>query len=443
MFARTRSSFAARALQLAAAVTLFAGPGVASAAETPDDERAILAYHDQGADAQPVLARTVADGSDNPRVHLYLALAERDRGELARAINILECALANPGDLERELRLELAVTASWQGSLKDAEAHYDEVLARWPEDAVARVGRARMLSWQGRHAKARTALQDILAENPKNLEAWSTLASTEAADFRTRAARDAYAELLELDPDNEDAARGLRSLNASRRFRLSAFGGYVNVDGEQHAGVGETDIAFDVRAYLTALAGYSASVYRFDDPTTFGHMSQQHAAHAALVFNIRRRVYLGSQYRVLVAADAVHHSVAISGAVVVTPKATISASVRPGLWSAGNLDVLTRLSLEGQLGRRFFPAVHWYAYRDRTRNLSNHAVVGKLRADIIKPLSVTVGGGWQFDGTIHGALALGELEVRPSDRFGIFARYELSTGLITRHAPGVGVRVRW
>lgn len=443
MFAHTPSSLAARVLRLAAAALLFAGPAVASAAETPDDERAILAYHDQGADAQPLLARVVADGSDNPRVHLYLALAERDRGELARAINILECALTNPGDLEREIRLELAVTASWQGNLKDAESHYDDVLALWPDDAVAQVGRARMLSWQGRHAKARTALEGVLANDPKNLEAWSTLAATEAADFRTRAARDAYAAMLELDPASEDAARGLRSLNASRRFRLSAFGGYVNVGGDQHAGVGETDVAFDVRAYLTALAGYSASVFRFDDPTTFGHLSQQHVGNAGLLFNIRRRVYLGSEYRILAAGDATHHSVAVSGAVLLAPNATVSASVRPGLWSAGHVDVLTRLSLEGRLGRRFFPAVHWYAYRDPTRDLSNHAVVSKLRADIVKPLSLTVGGGWQFDGTTHGALALGELEVRPTDRFGIFARYELSTGVIRRHALGAGVRVQW
>ncbi|MBV1858956.1 MAG: hypothetical protein KUG77_11135, partial [Nannocystaceae bacterium] len=137
------------------------------------------------------------------------------------------------------------------------------------------------------------------------------------------------------------------------------------------------------------------------------------------------------------------HSVAISGALVLTPGATISASVRPGLWKLGHADVLTRLSLEGRLARRFFPAVHWYAYRDPTRDLTNHALVGKLRADIVKPVSVTLGGGWQFDGTTHGALALGELEVRPSDRFGIFARYELSTGVVTRHAPGLGVRVQW
>lgn len=424
-------------------LSLLAGSAVADAAETPDDERAILAYHDQGSDAHPVLARVVADGSENPRVHLYLALAERDRGELERAIHILECALARPGDLERELRIELAVTASWKGDLQDAQRHYEKVLEHRPDDAVAQVGRARMLSWQGRHAKSRAALQDLLAEDAKNIEAWSTLAANEAADFRTRAARDAYTKILELDPNNEGAVRGLRSLDASRRFRLSAFGGYVNVDGGQHAGVGETDVAFDVRAYLTALAGYSASVFRFDDPTTFGHLSQQHVGRAGLVFNVRRKVYVGSEYRILAASDATHHSVAISGAVVIAPSATLSASVRPGFWSAGHVDVLTRLSLEGTLGRRFFPAVHWYAYRDPTRDLTNNAVVGKLRADVIKPLSLTVGGGWQFDGTLHGALALGEVEVRASERFGIFAQYEFSTGLVTRHAPGLGARIRW
>ncbi|MBV1860536.1 MAG: tetratricopeptide repeat protein, partial [Nannocystaceae bacterium] len=314
MSARWPSS--ARLVQLAVAASLFAGPSLASAAETADDERAILAYHDRGADARPVLAQVVADGSDNPRVHLYLALAERDRGELVRAIDILECALARPGDLERELRIELAVTASWQGDTQAAVSHYNDILVKWPGDAVAQVGRARMLSWQGRHAKSRAALKTVLDGDPGNLEAWSTLAANETADFRVKAARAAYAAMLELDADNEEAVRGLRSLDASQRLRVSAFGGYLNVGGDQHAGVGETDLAFDVRAFLTALAGYSASVYRFDDPTTTGHLSQQHVGRAGLVFNIRRRVYLGSEYRLLAARDTSHHSVAISGALV-------------------------------------------------------------------------------------------------------------------------------
>lgn len=402
-----------------------------------------MAYHRDGAAAHDRLAAAVTEGSQHPRVLLYLALAKRERGEFDAAIEVLRRALESPSDLERELRLELAVTLSFDGALVEAQAQYETVLRDTPQDRAARTGRARMLAWQGRLRDARAAFEALVREDNADLQAWLGLAAVETAAVRPQAARAAYEQVLARDEDNTEARRGLRQLDAAPRANLSIFGGYANVAETHHAGLAELDATFELRSYATLVGGYASSVMRFDDPTSANDFSQQHVARAGVVFNIRRRVYLAPQYQGLVTETEHHHGVSLGVAVVANKHLTFSAAARPGIWSDGHFDLLGRVSAEGQVGKRFRPSAHVYVYTDATRELSNQAAVGKLSVDLVRRLTMTAGGGWRFDGVHHGQIGLGQLDVWATARVGFFARYEVSTGAFTRHATGAGLRVRW
>ncbi len=429
-------------------VSFSAWPTLSSAAETAlepsvSDDAAILAYHRDGAAAHDRLATVVADGSKHPRVLLYLALAKRERSELGAAIEILRGALESPSDLERELRLELAVTLSFQGALVEAQTEYEAVLHHTPQDRAARTGRARMLAWQGRLADARAAFEALLNDDGSDIQAWLGLAAVESAAVRPRAARAAYQQVLALDDSNTEAQRGLRQLAATPRAQLSIFGGYANIAQTHHAGLAEVDATYELRSYATLTGGYASSVMRFDDPISADQFSQQHVARAGVVFNIRRRVYLTPEYQGLVTNTAHHHGLSLGLAVVANKHLTLSAAARPGAWNDGHVDVLGRVSAEGQVGKRFRPSAHLYVYRDPQRDLESQAVVGKLSVDVVRRLTITGGGGWQFDGVHHGQIGLGQLDVWANARIGFFARYEVSTGAFTRHAAGAGLRLRW
>ncbi len=442
-----RAARPSRAAGLAVFAWLSAWCSLSSAAEPPDpsarDDAAILAYHRDGASAHDDLAAAVAQGSSHPRVLLYLALAKRDQNDLKAAITVLREALESPSDLERELRLELAVTLSFDGALLDAQTQYETVLRDAPLDRTARTGRARMLAWRGRLGEARTAFELLVEEDESDLQAWLGLAAVEAAAVRPKAARAAYVAVLARDEANTEAQRGLRKLDTTPRTQVNIFGGYANVAETHHAGIAELDATFELRSYATLIGSYASSVMRFDDPISADQFSQQHVARAGVVFNIRRRVYITPQYQALVTNEDHHHGASLGLAVVANEHLTLSAAARPGVWSDGHLDILGRVSVEGQLGRRFRPSAHLYVYQDPTRELSSQAAVGKLSVDLVRRVAVTGGGGWQFDGVHHGQIGLGQLDVLATARVGIFARYEVSTGAFTRHAAGIGLRLRW
>ena len=389
-----------------------------------------------------MLSETIADGSDHPRVHLYYALAERERGNLATAADVLRRALERPSDLERELGLELAVTLSWDGKATEAREVYESVLARHPGDHAARMGRARMFGWEGRHRDARRAFEQLLEDDPKDVEALLGLASVEAASGRRGKAFAAYDRALELDPDNLEARKNVTKLEEQPRFSASAGAGYANVAGVHHAGQAELDVAFEARSWSTIIAGYASSVMRFDDPTSGDAFIQQHVGRAGVAFNIRHRLYIVPEYQALVTSEAHHHGLSLGVAVVAADWLTVSGAARPGVWSDGHLDVLTRVSVEAKLGRRVRPSGHWYYYRDPDRGAESNAVVGKLTVDVVKRLSLTAGGGWQYDRMFHGAIGLGQVDVTMTDRFGLYGRYEVSTGAFVRQAATAGVRMK-
>ncbi len=431
-------------IALAGAAFATASSARASTAETSLaqlEEQAILAFHSEGHEAKPKLRDVVARGSKNHRVHLYLGLAEREDGDLEQAAAVLRAGLQQSGDLERELRMELAVTLSWDGELAEAQEQYEALIVRDPGDRVARVGHARMLGWRGRLRQARAELTVLVEQDPDDLDARRTLAFVDAADLRLADARAGYEEVLARAPDDQEARNGLDGLAKVSRLRLEAFGGYANTESVHHAGVGDFGLAADLRASWTLLAGYSTSVTRFDDPVLNNSLAQQHSPRIGVVANLRRRVYFGLHYRALFADGAHHHGLTTEITVRPLDALALSAAARPGVWNDGHFDVLGRLGIEANLGRRFSVGASWYGYADRARQRASHAVVARARLIVVPRWIVGGGGGWTFDLTNHGAVALAETEVKISDRLSLLARYELLSATFVRHTAGFGARI--
>ncbi|MEM9458359.1 MAG: tetratricopeptide repeat protein [Myxococcota bacterium] len=420
-----------------------AAPRTPTEAEIRDD-KAIIAYHEQGDAAYAKLRAAVETGSTNPRVHLYLALIERERGRLDEAIEILGAALEQPGRMERTLRIEMAVTLSWKGEVALAKEHYAQVLRDNPGDRVASIGHARMLSWQGHHAQARRELVPLVECQPDDPQARLVLAEVDAADLRRGEARRGYRSVLVLDPDNEDAKRGLKSLKSAPRARLNALGGYAYLPSIAHAGTAELEAVIDLRAAWSMTAGYASTLLRWSDPVVTNGEARMHIAHAGVVRNLLdRRLFLGLDYRVLATEMRHHHGLTAEVSFLPIKPLTLSGSIRPGLWSDRLTDVLGRLSIDGTIHKRFTLGAQWFGYRDPGNDQRSHAVVGRLRAQILSRWSALAWGGWFFLNQDNGAAVGAETTVTVLPRLDLIARYELLTGNFVRHSVQAGVGAKF
>ena len=80
---------------------------------------------------------------------------------------------------------------------------YDAALEQWPDDAVARFGRANALHALGRLEAAREAYQQLIADNPAHVAALNNLAAVYAELGCTRQARTSIARAFTLVDDHD------------------------------------------------------------------------------------------------------------------------------------------------------------------------------------------------------------------------------------------------
>lgn len=96
-----------------------------------------------------------------------------------------------------------------RGDAAAAEAAYDKLLKKDPQDARALNGRATARAWGGKHDAAQADYRAVLSRDPKNLEALTGIGYSFAWNKQYADAERSFQAALALAPDNAGALKGL------------------------------------------------------------------------------------------------------------------------------------------------------------------------------------------------------------------------------------------
>jgi tetratricopeptide (TPR) repeat protein len=126
----------------------------------------------------------------------------------------LACGLSHAGLAQAQAAPPPAATmataqaASQRGDHAAAEAAYDAVLARQPQDEAALLGRANARAFQKKYPQAEQDFRALLSRQPRHLGAQVGLGHTLAWSGRHAEAIAQFDQALVAHPDNADAQRG-------------------------------------------------------------------------------------------------------------------------------------------------------------------------------------------------------------------------------------------
>lgn len=144
-----------------------------------------------------------------------LGEAERRLGSNQQAFEAYQHAVAlDPADTGSQYWI--GVIGTWLGRTAEADAGFNEVLARRGEDPGALIGKARLAFYTGRRTEALELVNRTLAVDSTNQEARLLRGQILAAAGRANEARDDYAWVLARDPRQTEALAALRTLPVGR-----------------------------------------------------------------------------------------------------------------------------------------------------------------------------------------------------------------------------------
>lgn len=188
----------------------------AAAAESVDatlDAARQAAHDNRNTVAAKLFAQAIAAAPER-RLELLPDLSDQltYSGSAARAVPLYREVLASHranADVERHVRLNLALALSWSHHLPESLAAYDSVLAKDPNDIDALLGHARVVSWQDQLSPSLREYERILATHPDNKEALENIARVQNWRGRRRDAQNRARALLAKDKGNLSAAMTL------------------------------------------------------------------------------------------------------------------------------------------------------------------------------------------------------------------------------------------
>jgi len=147
-------------------------------------------------------------------------LALRNAGDLSGAVAVFAGILAKQPD-DMVAREHLAIVIGWQGDHAGALAQWDQVLAHEPQRRSALLGKARVLYWMQRLAESRRLLDALAVRFPTDADVQELLGDVARAEGDSAAAQRAY---LAAGTDGAAAKRAGLAHQRVRRWRLDAGG---------------------------------------------------------------------------------------------------------------------------------------------------------------------------------------------------------------------------
>ena len=379
------------------------------------------------AGAYPHLVRLTDERAPFPEAYLFRGSIERERGELSQAERAFLRGL-EVSPTHRALRLELAVTLSWEGRTREALAAYDEVLRRDPTDRAAAVGRARMLFWLGEHERSIAAFEAVLERDGENLEALVGLADVHRARLRRRRARSLYGRALRADPSFGPAREGLSKVPDATRAEVRVDLGLAT-SAAGFSGRGGLGLTAHLTPELGLVADFRQDLQRND-------LAMAQTGGVSLVGRVGSRLTLRAGYEIQVAEELRTHRLPLGLAVRVSETWTLMASTRPGVREDGRAEHLSMVGSEHRVG-----ILRWTLQVFRGDRADLHETVAALAGDLdFGRVGVRVG--------VAGALAEQSYATLGAQvRVSLSSRHDLVLGfdhftLGSRHLFSIGYRGR-
>ncbi len=142
-----------------------------------------------------------------------------DEHQIPAALTIVDHRLAEaPSDMEAHAWRGRLL--AWTGHLQEAEAEYDLVLDKFPNDEDVLIGLADVLLWQQKYSQTLDAVEKARSADPQNTEILLRRARVLSLLRRTPEARAQFQALLAHDPANRSALSGLADLTVASRYEL-------------------------------------------------------------------------------------------------------------------------------------------------------------------------------------------------------------------------------
>jgi hypothetical protein len=176
------------------------------------------------------------------------AMRLRDRGQFARAVDLLEDRLRQDPDDAEAARLR-AETLYWLKEFERARSAYMAALERHPGNERLRLEYARMLSETGERGAARKVLDPLVRGSQPSAGAQTLLGTILYWDGDLTRAKQLFEEALRIDPAQADAARQLREI----RHLSSAWLRFAPVVWHDDQPLDRTGIAVEAGWFFTPL----------------------------------------------------------------------------------------------------------------------------------------------------------------------------------------------
>lgn len=233
-----------------------------------DDLRLTLGwvYLDKLHQPQPAyhhLKIVVADKPNDVNARKLLGMAATQTGRSTQAVwQFKKASELQPDDIWIQANLGRALARD--GHWITANKIYNEVLAKDPSNADARLGKAELAAWRGQSGKALEILNQLLAENPSNEEALLLKADIYRWQWSLSKSIATDQQVLDMDTNSAPARSGIAQAHSMAASDVAG-GLYYFKDTSQFE---RESVSADGRLYLADpvyLTG-GASGWRFNAP---------------------------------------------------------------------------------------------------------------------------------------------------------------------------------
>ncbi len=430
------------ALMTTAAAWSFGVAAPCALAQEPDlREQAAQAFINQDHDAAYVLlTQAIEEEVASAQEYLYKGLIERQRGQLDQARRSFNAGLKqDPASIS--LLMELAVTCSWDGKLKEAVALYDKVMALTspPEDTAARLGKARVVGWMGEHQQAIAIYRGILEAQPAHVEAMSGLATIHRALMQDTQASALYQQVLTITPDHPEALEGMALIEARTPFAWSSAVSAVSSPDQTNV-QSQTHINWQLNPTWSFHAGHAmlsaaGNWIGVDD-------ARQHTLSVGATFRPSESWTTGATYSAVLSEQGLGHRLGLDASYRLTASVALMAGLRPEIDPQEQVGVLVRGGFSVQWASWWGSWLQAFASQSPLDQRSVMLVAAN-RFELTQNawLGMTAGMGQDDTGAVMTAGA--ELGIPLTDHLNLTLGYEHLRRVLPTHTARLGLQGRF